>query len=200
MTTQSPVEAPAGLRADARRNRDRVLQAAMRHFERHGISASLEEIARQAGVGAGTLYRHFPTREALLAAALGDQKSKLLAMACEAREIEDADAALARWLEALQEYLRSFDGLAAPVLAAVKKKASPLSLSCEMLVSTTGEFLERAQKHGHARATVTANDLFVCAIGTAWVLNRAEACGTSTEALNAIVAHGYLEAAGTTSP
>lgn len=200
MTTQSPVEAPAGLRADARRNRDRVLQAAMRHFELHGISASLEEIARQAGVGAGTLYRHFPTREALLEAALGDRKSEVLDVACEARKIGDADAALAHWLEALQKYLRSFNGLSAPVLAAVKEQKSPLSLSCEMLVSITGEFLERAQKHGHARATVTASDLFMCAIGMAWVLNRAEACGTSTDALNAIVAHGYLEAAGKSRP
>ncbi|MEO3388579.1 helix-turn-helix domain-containing protein [Mesorhizobium sp. CAU 1741] len=199
MTTESPVEEPAGLRADARRNRDRVLKAAMQHFELHGISASLEEIARQAGVGAGTLYRHFPSREALLAAALSDRKSALLAVSRQAREIEDADTALERWLEALQDYLRSFNGLPAPVLAALKQEASPLSLSCETLVSITGEFLERSQTHGSARASITANDLFMCAIGMAWVLNRAEACGTSTKALNSIFASGYLEKTGKTA-
>ncbi len=199
MTTQSPVEAPAGLRADARRNRDRVLQAAMCHFERHGISASLEEIARQAGVGAGTLYRHFPSREALLAAALTNQKDELLAVACKAREIENADAALNKWLAALQDYLRSFKGLPEPVLVALHAETSPLALSCETLVSITGEFLERAQNDGHARSSVTANDLFVCAIGMAWVLNRAETCGASADALNTIFAHGYLEA-GKTRP
>lgn len=182
-----------GLRADARRNRDRVLQTALRHFDLHGVTASLEEIARDAGVGPGTLYRHFPSREALLAATLRDRQADLLATANDVRDTPDADAALAKWLQALQDYLRTFNGLTAPVLAAVKEQASPLSLSCDTLVAITGEFLERAQRDGHARASVTANDLFLTAIGVAWVLNRADVCGTSPEGLNAIFAHGYLD-------
>jgi AcrR family transcriptional regulator len=182
----------SGLRADARRNRDRVLHTAIRHFARHGVGASLEEIAKEAGVGAGTLYRHFPSREALLAAALRDRQAELLAVSREARDIADPDAALAKWLRALQGYLRTFNGLPAPVLAAVKEQASPLALSCNTLVSITAEFLARAQGGGSARASVTANDLFLGAIGIAWVLNRAETCGTSASALNAIFAHGYL--------
>ncbi|MBU2147004.1 MAG: TetR/AcrR family transcriptional regulator; helix-turn-helix transcriptional regulator [Alphaproteobacteria bacterium] len=193
MTTDVVGEKRSGLRADARRNRDRVLQTAMRHFGLHGISASLDEIAREAGVGAGTLYRHFPSREALLAAALRDRQTELLAISRETRGIANADAALARWLQALQDYLRTFNGLPAPVLAAVKEQASPLALSCDTLVSITAEFLERAQREGNARATVTANDLFLGALGIAWVLNRADTCGTSLEALNTIFAHGYLD-------
>jgi AcrR family transcriptional regulator len=192
MTMDVVSEERSGLRADARRNRDRVLQTAMRHFALHGIGASLEEIAREAGVGAGTLYRHFPSREALLAAALRDRQAELLVVSREACETTDADAALAKWLQALQDYLRTFNGLPAPVLAAVKEQASPLALSCDALVSITAEFLARAQRNGHARASVTANDLFLGAIGIAWVLNRADACGTSPDALNAIFAHGYL--------
>ncbi len=69
MATHVLSDDQSGLRADARRNRDRILKAAMQHFASHGIGASLEEIAKAAGVGAGTLYRHFPSREALLAAA-----------------------------------------------------------------------------------------------------------------------------------
>ncbi len=95
MMTDVVSEERSGLRADARRNRNRVLQTAMRHFELHGISASLEEIAREAGVGAGTLYRHFPSRDALLAAALRDRQAELLVVAREARDVADTDAALA---------------------------------------------------------------------------------------------------------
>lgn len=193
MTIDAVGDELPGLRADARRNRDRVLQTALRHFDLHGVTASLEEIARDAGVGPGTLYRHFPSREALLAATLQDRQAELLATANDVRDTQDADAALAKWLQALQDYLRTFNGLTAPVLAAVKEQASPLSLSCDTLVAITGEFLERAQRDGHARASVTANDLFLTAIGIAWVLNRAEVCGTSPEGLNAIFAHGYLD-------
>lgn len=192
MTSDVLSEDRAVLRADARRNRDRILDIAIRHFSAHGVSASLEEIAREAGVGAGTLYRHYPSREALLAAALRDRQAELLAASREARDIPDADRALGRWLAALQDYLRTFNGLPAPVLAAVKERASPLALSCDTLVSITAEFLARAQRDGHARAGVTANDLFLATIGIAWVLNRAEACGTNPQALNEIFAHGYL--------
>lgn len=181
-----------GLRADARRNREMILKTAMRHFASHGVGASLEEIARDAGVGAGTLYRHFPSREALLAAALRDSQTELLARSREAHGIADPDAALGNWLEALQDYLRTFNGLPAPVLAAVKERASPLAFSCDTLISITGEFLARAQEHGRARASVTANDLFLSALGIAWVLNRAEICGASPRALNDIFSRGYL--------
>jgi AcrR family transcriptional regulator len=193
MTTDVLSEERPELRADARRNREKVLHVAMRHFASQGISASLEEIAREAGVGAGTLYRHFPSREALLAAALRDRQAELLKQAHSARAIVNSGAALGGWLEALQDYLRTFNGLPAPVLAAVKERASPLALSCQTLVSITAEFLEQAQRDGHARRQVTANDLFLAAIGIAWVLNRAEACGTSPSALNEIFAQGYLD-------
>lgn len=184
---------PLILRADARRNRERVLEVAKRHFNLHGVSASLEEIAREAGVGAGTLYRHFPSREALVAATLHERQAELLEISRQVREIPDADAALSRWLQALQTYLRTFNGLPEPLLAAMKEQASPLSLSCEALADVTKDVLTRAQQEGSARKTVSANDLFLGAIAIAWVLNRAEACGTSAENLNAIFAHGYQE-------
>src|SRR5690606_35014182 len=77
MITERVTDESVGLRADARRNRDRVLKIAMQHFASRGVNASLEEIAKAAGVGAGTLYRHFPSREALLAAALQDRQAEL---------------------------------------------------------------------------------------------------------------------------
>ena len=195
MTTDVVSGEQSRLRADARRNRDRILRTAIRHFSSHGINTSLDEIAREAEVGAGTLYRHFPSREALLAATLQDQQDELLALSRQAREIADPDAALSAWLGALQDYLRTFNGLPAPVLAAVKEQGSPLCLSCNSLVSLTGEFLDRAQRDGHARASVTANELFLSVLGIAWVLNRAEACGTTRQALEKVLAHGYLASA-----
>lgn len=191
MTTELVTDEAPGLRADARRNRDRVLKMAMQHFAAHGVNASLEEIARAAGVGAGTLYRHFPSREALLAAALQDRQAELREQARIAHEIADADDALSVWLDALQHYLRSFNGLPEPVLAAVKERASPLTLSCDSLLRITEEFLARAQQHGRARATITANDLFLSTLGIAWVLNRPETHGASAPGLNAIFTHGY---------
>ncbi|MHA6732445.1 TetR/AcrR family transcriptional regulator [Devosia sp. A369] len=193
MTVAAVRHETPGLRADARRNRDKILSVAMQSFASHGVGASLEEIAKAAGVGAGTLYRHFPSREALLVAALQDSQVALRAQACQAQQIADPDAALSAWLADLQAYLRTFNGLPEPVLAAVKQRASPLALSCDELVSITGEFLVRAQQHGQARATITANDLFLSTLGLAWVLNRAESCGASSPGLNAILAHGYLD-------
>ncbi len=180
------------LRADARRNYDRILRAALEHFYSRGINASLEDIARAAGVGPGTLYRHFPSREALLAAALRDRQAELLQRAEAARGLADADAALAAWLEALQSYLRTFNGLPAPLAAAVKEQASPLALSCQNLLQTTAEFLARAQQQGNARAGVTANELFLATLGMAWVSDQVDAYGTTREALQALFAHGYL--------
>ena len=92
------------LRADARRNRDRLVEVARSAFAERGLDAPLDDIARRAGVGPGTLYRHFPTREALLAAVYrGDienlaARARELAASCPPRE------ALARWMSDQLDY------------------------------------------------------------------------------------------------
>jgi AcrR family transcriptional regulator len=191
MTDETKSDELSGLRADARRNRDRVLKAATGHFASRGVNASLDEIARLAGVGAGTLYRHFPSREALLAAALQDRQTDLRAQARAAREIENADDALSAWLAALQDYLRTFNGLPEPVLSALKDRSSPLALPCDVLVQITREFLDRAQQHGRARPSVTANELFLSTLGVAWVLGRTGTDGAAAQGLNRILSDGY---------
>jgi len=193
MASDTEAGAPSRPRADARRNHDRILHTAREHFAARGIGTSLEDIAKDAGVGPGTLYRHFPSREALLAVTLQDGQAELVARSREARQVADPDAALRQWLEALQDYLRTFNGLPAPVLAAIKQQASPLAVSCETLVSITREFLERAQDHGRARRSVTASDLFLGALGIAWVLDRVDAYGTTRQALETIFSRGYLD-------
>src|SRR5882724_3525916 len=79
MATKRPLPAPRKPRADAERNRDRVLEVAKKAFTRSGADASLDDIAKQAGVGAGTLYRHFPSREALIEAVYRSEVEKLAA-------------------------------------------------------------------------------------------------------------------------
>lgn len=191
----NPSDDGGTLRADARRNRDSILQTAARHFAIHGVSTSLDEIARDAGVGPGTLYRHFPSREALLAAALMERQAEVLARAEVARGLADSDAALAAWLSALQDYLCTYDGLPAPVLAAIREDASVLGLSCETLIALTGEFLTRAQKEGRARAAIKPRDLFLGVLGIAWVVNREGVGAAQEEALKGIIADGYREPA-----
>src|ERR1700729_4527354 len=98
-------EAPRPMRADARRNYDRLLSAAAAAFAEHGADdASLEEIARRAGVGIGTLYRHFPTRQALLEAVYRDQVDGMRAKADELLASDSPSGALAEWLHALSAF------------------------------------------------------------------------------------------------
>jgi AcrR family transcriptional regulator len=181
------------LRADARRNRESILRTAARHFAARGVETSLDEIARDAGVGPGTLYRHFPSRETLLAATLRDQQAQLHVRADAARELSASDDALTEWLRALQDYLCTYSGLPAPLLAAIEKDGCQLGHSCETLVALTGEFLSRAQKEGRARTTITARDLFLAALGNAWVVSRSGLDESEREALRVISARGYLE-------
>lgn|SRR5690554_5468733 len=193
MVAKAPGEKRDGLRADARRNRENILKTAVRHFRSRGVDASLDEIARDAGVGSGTLYRHFPSREALLAATLMERQAELMVRAETARAMADADAALTAWLHALQDYLRTYDGLPAPVLATIENESCPLSLSCDTLIALTEEFLTRAQHERVARASITARDLFLSTLGIAWVVNRVGPNSAQQRALETIIADGYRE-------
>src|SRR6516162_4774667 len=98
----APAREPRPMRADAQRNYARLLDAASAAFLEHGADdVSLEEIARRAGVGIGTLYRHFPTRQALLEAVYRDQVDALGARAAELAQSDSPAAALAEWVTAL---------------------------------------------------------------------------------------------------
>src|SRR3954454_21665376 len=103
------------LRADARRNRDRLLAVAAEAFAADGADASLDAIARRAGVGSGTLYRHFPTREALIKAVYWARVEQVCARGAELRAAGDPVAALAEWLRLLAS-LSTRDGVTATLL------------------------------------------------------------------------------------
>src|SRR6266567_2776996 len=110
------------MRADARRNFQRLLSAAAAEFAEHGADdVSLEQIARRAGVGIGTLYRHFPTRQALLEAVYRDQVEALRGRAEELLETAPPGEALVSWLEALVTFGRTKRRLTSALLTTHSK-------------------------------------------------------------------------------
>ncbi len=180
------------LRADAQRNRDSLLRTAARHFAAYGVNTSLDEIAREAGVGPGTLYRHFPTREHLLCEVLHERQEVLLSRRDEASAMPCAQNALRAWMVALKDYLSAFNGLPQPFIDAFKVQAAPLAVTCQALVAITDAFLSRAQADGAARQSVSAPALFLSALGSAFVHDKAAEHGTTPELIEEILAFGYL--------
>ncbi len=156
------------VRVDARRNHDLLLDAAREAFAAHGTDASLRDIARQAGVGIGTLYRHFPTREALLEALLRSRFDALRDRAGELAATAAPGAALLAWLGELAAGSVTYRGLPESVMAALRDEESQLHASCAGMRAAGGRLLERAQAAGEARPEVTAAQLLALAAGLAW--------------------------------
>jgi AcrR family transcriptional regulator len=137
-------------RADARRNHEKVIAAAREAFTESGANTSLEEIARRAEVGIGTLYRHFPTRQALLEAVYVDEVE---AVCRSATELESADPweALDAWLHRVVGYLVTKQALAHELLDYMDRDAA-LFQSCRATLFAAGEpLLQRAQQAGAVR-------------------------------------------------
>ncbi|MFG2330335.1 TetR/AcrR family transcriptional regulator [Streptomyces sp. NPDC048604] len=147
------------MRADARRNHDRLLAAARVAFAEHGADASLEDVARRAGVGIGTLYRHFPNRPALLNAVFQDALAALLRRSGELAEADEPCRALVDWLRAVVAHAGMYRGLARALMSASHDESSALS-QCSLPLHTAGErLLVRAQESGAVRRDVSIGDL-----------------------------------------
>ena len=166
-TAQIQLQRP--MRADARRNYDALVAAARELFAEAGTSAPLEEIAERAGVGIGTLYRHFPTRQALLEAVYAQE---VHAMA----EAADELAALPPW-DALVEWFRRYVGFAGTkrALNEALLEADPDSnvlATCRTALGNAGTALiRRAQDAGVVRADVTIGDVIQMVVGISKVPN-----------------------------
>ncbi|WP_329568407.1 MULTISPECIES: TetR/AcrR family transcriptional regulator [unclassified Streptomyces] len=181
-------------RADVQRNRAALLETAQRHFLQHGVGTSLEAVAKEAGVGPGTLYRHFPTREALLAAVLQTRSEELVARQADIEQLGDAAEALEQWLRAMEDYFSAFSGLPEPLMAAARAQEpdNPLTIPCDILIAATDEHVQAAQSAGHVRAGVRGYDLFLAACSTAWIKGN----GTDEESLDrlrTLIASGYRQ-------
>ena len=148
------------MRADAQRNYARLLSAALAAFTEHGADdTSLEEIARRAGVGIGTLYRHFPTRKSLLEAVYRDQVEALRARADELTGSDAPSEALAAWLRALMTFSSTKQSLTSALLATIGKESDLLSACSKVLWDAADVLLKRAQQAGAVRADADARDL-----------------------------------------
>jgi AcrR family transcriptional regulator len=155
--TQSIERPQRRLRADAQRNCDRLLQAAAAAFAEHGTDASLDDIARRAGVGIGTLYRHFPTRQALLEAVYREQMEALAAEADSLLGAESPGTALARWLRSVLAHNMAHRGLK-EVLMNGEPSEQVTSAKVRMRAAG-GALLERAQHAGAVRSDLDIGDL-----------------------------------------
>lgn len=190
------VKRPEGMRADARRNRERLLAAAGAAFaERGADDVSLEEIARRAGVGIGTLYRHFPTRQALLEAVYRDQVDALGARAAELIQADSPGASLAEWVAALVAFGKAKRGLTTALLEVLDKDSELLSSCRTVLRDATDALLERAQRAGAARADVRGTDVIRLAHGVSMAADMGQDPGQADRML-ALVLDGLLSPAG----
>ncbi|QFZ24476.1 TetR/AcrR family transcriptional regulator [Saccharothrix syringae] len=148
-------------RSDARRNYDRLVEAADLAFTEHGTDASFDEIAKRAGVGSGTLYRHFPTREALMRAVFAERINKVCAQGEELLATDDPLHALTSWLRQLID-LTMRRGLATALVAREKTSTSELFHAChEALRVTARPLLARAQLDGGIRPDLALTDLLL---------------------------------------
>jgi AcrR family transcriptional regulator len=162
------------LRADALRNRERVLEAAKAAFTRQGANASLEEIATQAGVGIGTLYRHFPTRDELIEGVYRNEVEKLAGAAGRFAETMAPIEALRAWMLLLVDYIAA-KHIIAPALNSIAGGASRLHEgSRAMLQGAIGELVKRAKKSGDLRRDLDAYDLLRALIGVSHVGSSAD--------------------------
>lgn len=157
------------MRADAQKNYDQLLAVARDVFTEQGADASLRDVARRAGVGLGTLYRHFPTRDALLEALLRASFDALTARAGALEASGPADDALVSWLREIIAVTHSHRGVIALMMGAIEDLNSALHASCVTLRASGARLLARAQAEGLARVDIDGTDLFDLVAALAWL-------------------------------
>jgi AcrR family transcriptional regulator len=156
-------------RVDAIRNRERVLEAAKAVFSAGGPEASLEAVARKAGVGIGTLYRHFPTREALFEAVYRREVQQLSELAEQLKSEADPVEALRRWLRSNVEFVATKKGMSAALALAVQSASELTAFSFERLTKAVGGLLDRAVAAGEIRADISPEDILRALVGMCYL-------------------------------
>lgn len=160
------------MRADAKKNRDQLLAAARAVVAEQGADASLRDVARRAAVGLGTLYRHFPTREALLDALLRASFDGLTARAAELEAAGSPGDALLAWLREAVAVAHNYSGAIASMVAAIADEESALHASCVTMRGAGTRLLTRAQVAGIARRDMDGVDLFALVGALAWIADQ----------------------------
>ncbi|WP_208753071.1 TetR/AcrR family transcriptional regulator [Bradyrhizobium genosp. SA-3] len=156
-------------RADAVRNRERVLEAAKTVFSAGGPEASLEAVAKRAGVGIGTLYRHFPTREDLFEAVYRREVEQLGELAEQLKNAKDPVDALRRWLRSNVEFVATKKGMSAALALTFQSSSELAAFSMDRLTKAIGSLLDRAVAAGQMRGDVSPEDLLRAFFGMCYM-------------------------------
>ncbi|MFX3631567.1 MAG: TetR/AcrR family transcriptional regulator [Candidatus Pristimantibacillus sp.] len=157
-----------------------------------GVDASLRDIARRAGVGLGTLYRHFPTREALLEALLRSSFDEFTTKARELETTGSPDGALVSWLRDVVAFTGNYQGVVDVMMAAKEDTESALHASCITMRMAGTRLLTRAQAEGMARTDMDGDDLFSLAAALAWLHNQPSSAPRAEHLFN-IIASAILK-------
>ncbi len=159
-------------RADGVRNRERVLKAAKAVFAVGGPTGSLEAVARQAGVGVGTLYRHFPTRQALFEAVYRHEVEQLVELAEQLETDLPPLEALRRWMHANVEFVATKKGMSAALAVAVHASSGLTAYSMDRLGRALGTLLRRAVEAGVIRDDISTEDILRTIVGLCYTHDK----------------------------
>ena len=181
------------MRADARRNRDRIVEVARDLFREQGYDASLDEVARRAGVGPGTLYRHFPRRDDLLDAIMQSWLDGVNEAADKALAHEGSPRGLlVAWFEAYVALISLHKGGPAKITSALGDEASPIHTKCQALTGATERVLARLREEGALRDGVDAVQAARLVGGVATVADSGDLDPSVVRPLLEVVADGLL--------
>jgi AcrR family transcriptional regulator len=167
MATKAPEFTNRKPRADARRNRERILEVAKKEFTRSGANASLEEIAKKAGVGPGTLYRHFPTREELLVAVYRSEMEKLAAAERTFADTLPPVEALRAWLLLFVDAVETKQIIAPVLNTLIGDPKKVFESSHAQMHEALRALVKRAIKSGDIRKDLDPIDLLRALVGVA---------------------------------
>lgn len=157
------------MRADAEENYQHLLVTARSVVKEEGANASMRDIARKAGVGPATLFRHFPTRDALFDALLRSSLEELTEKASVYQSASSADEALLAWLREAVVFVRIYNGVVTLMAAALADTTSALHTSCDNLRSAGTRLLTRSQEMGTADRNMTGSDMFALIGALGWI-------------------------------
>jgi AcrR family transcriptional regulator len=155
-------------RADSARNRQLLIDTAKKGFSEIGMNVSLEEIARRAGVGIGTLYRHFPSREAVVEAVYRREVDQLVEAAPRLLETSPAGEALHQWMHLFVNYIATKRLIAPSLGAAVRPTSAPNATPAELITRAISTLVKAAVRSGDVRKDIDASDLLRALIGVSY--------------------------------
>ncbi|GAB2804646.1 TetR/AcrR family transcriptional regulator [Streptomyces daliensis] len=159
---------PRRTRSDALQNRERLLEVAAQVFADEGLETAPAAIAKRAGVGVGTLYRHFPTREALIDAAYRHQLTSVCARAADLLAEHPAAEATRKWMEHFLDYATAKIGMSAALNAVIASGVDPYADSRALLTDAVEALLKAGARDGSLRGDVTSDDVLFLMGGVAY--------------------------------